>query len=1344
MSDAPINNLPEIVELGDTDNLVVVDNSDPENPVTSRITKLNFEKEIDEFFGPWTANHNAGDKDLFNLNAINDPTDAVPIVQFIAAGVPNAFLKITASSSNTVDIETSPDTANFRIGTSHTGSISIGDPLTTINLFGTLNFTNNIRQTFNPGTNVAGINVGSKSNADPSTGVEGDVYYNLTNDKFRFFENNAWINVVTGTGEFFGAWTATHDMGEQVLEKFGKIQDTGVNNTDGAINLLNTRSIRWMNQLNTNHHTIAFEGDTFELEINQNTEYRWTSTEFNLLGNTVKNMDKIEFATEFFTIQQSSLQLQYDVVTLGSHVLRVDDQPEYTFDEDESDWKGNDFTNFGTIIDEGTFVSTGGAINLLNDRGIHWDNSTQTNFHSLGFITNTFEIALDNSSAYLFSSSSLDVITKAIVGVTNLTLSGNVNFGSATMSIKRDSDTMEFEVPDSSGEYKLHFGGISQYLFTQGLANWNGNSLSGLLNVTLSGNINFPAGIRQTFNPNATTAGLNVGLVSSEPTGAKGDMYYNSSNDKFRVFEDTAWRDMGDVVGAASSTDNAIVRFDGVTGAIIQNSGVVINDTPDILGAQSLQLESRAGLPAGNTVYMTALGDELRLNAPADNIRLTINNVLKVRFGLTGSDFQENTIIGVSSLTQQVSDGTSMFHDYLRLNATPGNGAIIGTTRFRAEDAGGSSQVWGNFRCFIRDDTVGAFGAEVTIGAAHNSTGNLKEYMSFNDNDRDLIRVGSAFELDEITTIPAPVAGRGSIYAKERPPINTGTGIGVSDLYLLDDSGTEKNFEGKPDTQIDVSRFEDLTNALGPDLILPSTKSVTIKFLKGITMTKGFEMGTGAGTRLRIIAPVSGINLFYSGTGSFISNIVSGEPSQTVIIQGINIISTSTGKFLGDFEYTGIFNIESSAIIGFDNLGILKGVGTPNNSQFTVDIATFANNSTGLVIESMGKVNFNGRFLQTSLPVTIPFTNLTLLEDVISSDIEMVDDGAQSGDSLLFIDPNLPNTHNVIVSKSSSITTGGGSDFFQEGVDIPIATVSNVGGLASFNTDYDHNLSIGDKVTLRDFGAVPEYNGIFIVTAETNNTFQTGVPFNMTDNGFVNNRPVPIDSVVVDGSEVTVTTSVDHELFVGQAVVITGTTNYNGTFIVQSIDVPNKEFNIIHADNGTDTGFASKTSLNQTDIRVDGSNNPGIKDSVAAAEIDSNVDITVDVINSNEFVPIQSTPTIVNTFAIDSAIEGFSIDTFTGIVTYIGLDPLTCVVSFQSRVTRITAGTPIVTVALFQNSIHITKTDVNVAAPSEGGIAIYSGGLVDVNTGDTFQLFLASDDGNDITASDLTLTLRKA
>lgn len=44
----------------------------------------------------------------------------------------------------------------------------------------------------------------------------------------------------------------------------------------------------------------------------------------------------------------------------------------------------------------------------------------------------------------------------------------------------------------------------------------------------------------------------------------------------------------GDVTGPGSSTDNAAVRFDGATGKIIQNSGVIIDDSDNVTGVNDL------------------------------------------------------------------------------------------------------------------------------------------------------------------------------------------------------------------------------------------------------------------------------------------------------------------------------------------------------------------------------------------------------------------------------------------------------------------------------------------------------------------------------------------------------------------------------------------------------------------------------------------------------------------------------------------------------------------------------------------------------------------------------------
>jgi hypothetical protein len=70
---------------------------------------------------------------------------------------------------------------------------------------------------------------------------------------------------------------------------------------------------------------------------------------------------------------------------------------------------------------------------------------------------------------------------------------------------------------------------------------------------------------------------------------------------------------VGDVVGPASATDNAIARYDSTTGKLIQNSLVIVDDTGSVTGvnaltAESLTVNNNATLGSSNT-------DTLEVNA---------------------------------------------------------------------------------------------------------------------------------------------------------------------------------------------------------------------------------------------------------------------------------------------------------------------------------------------------------------------------------------------------------------------------------------------------------------------------------------------------------------------------------------------------------------------------------------------------------------------------------------------------------------------------------------------------------------------------------------------------------
>jgi hypothetical protein len=60
----------------------------------------------------------------------------------------------------------------------------------------------------------------------------------------------------------------------------------------------------------------------------------------------------------------------------------------------------------------------------------------------------------------------------------------------------------------------------------------------------------------------------------------------------------------GNVTGPVSSTDNAVVRFDNTTGQVIQNSGVIINDSGEV--TVGVWKGTEVGLPYGGTGASTA------------------------------------------------------------------------------------------------------------------------------------------------------------------------------------------------------------------------------------------------------------------------------------------------------------------------------------------------------------------------------------------------------------------------------------------------------------------------------------------------------------------------------------------------------------------------------------------------------------------------------------------------------------------------------------------------------------------------------------------------------------------
>ena len=102
----------------------------------------------------------------------------------------------------------------------------------------------------------------------------------------------------------------------------------------------------------------------------------------------------------------------------------------------------------------------------------------------------------------------------------------------------------------------------------------------------------------------------------------------------------------GDVVGPSSSTDNAIVRFDGTTGKLIQNSAVTIDDAGNIVSPDSVQFSGTvpATQPVG-TLWFDSSNDSLNLQQ--NNIVQQIGEEIFI-YGRASNDIIDGQVIAVS------------------------------------------------------------------------------------------------------------------------------------------------------------------------------------------------------------------------------------------------------------------------------------------------------------------------------------------------------------------------------------------------------------------------------------------------------------------------------------------------------------------------------------------------------------------------------------------------------------------------------------------------------------------------------------------------------------------------
>ncbi len=136
---------------------------------------------------------------------------------------------------------------------------------------------------------------------------------------------------------------------------------------------------------------------------------------------------------------------------------------------------------------------------------------------------------------------------------------------------------------------------------------WTGTASSGMLKASSQGILaagtkgtdyvdvgtanSWGDGVKQTFNPDATNAGINVGGSATEPSvPAEGDIFYDSATLAVKVYQGAAWVtlgaapatptldevfDAGKIINGANSLANAVQIGDGVTPICLYTDGTL-------------------------------------------------------------------------------------------------------------------------------------------------------------------------------------------------------------------------------------------------------------------------------------------------------------------------------------------------------------------------------------------------------------------------------------------------------------------------------------------------------------------------------------------------------------------------------------------------------------------------------------------------------------------------------------------------------------------------------------------------------------------------------------------------
>ena len=612
---------------------------------------------------------------LTGVASIDTITTSATDLTFAAAGT------ISSTTTNALTLD-SGTTGAVNLGTGANAKIiTIGNDTLATNvniLAGTGNITLGTSDT--TGTLLV---LDTKTDAGNPGGTNGAMYYNSNANKFRCYENGAWKDCDTG-GTLQQAYNAGATITTSGPTDIALTLTSGNFTASGAGAVLLTP---------TSNSSFTSGGI---LTLTAGAASTWSTSGGAL---TVDSAAALNLGTTNATSVS---------ISRGGVLTTVNDG----------------LTVTTTLTASNGMTLTTGALNLTATSGALTLSGMSASSMNFGANALTITSSNFNTTATGINSTAIGTTTAAAGKFTSLTSTGVTdlaNAGASNVTIAT-TGTGTVAIGNATGTFALTSGGglnVTTGGALTGVASIDANAVAQTLTIgnnTGASTLNLKAGTGSILlsglatGTSATFLGLPVKTDAGDPTVTQinGAMYYNSNSNKFRCYENSAWKDC-DTTGAVSADSLDFTEFKD-TMALDASTTIglaTFNLTTNGTGNFSVNNTGTAGItPSGALTLTGGAASTWSTSAGA----LTITSAAAATWGTTAGDLSLQ-VAGTGTANVQIGDGgaASATPDKLVLDigsAEPAgtNGAMYydnGTNKFRCYENG----AWKN--C----DTTGASAA---------------------------------------------------------------------------------------------------------------------------------------------------------------------------------------------------------------------------------------------------------------------------------------------------------------------------------------------------------------------------------------------------------------------------------------------------------------------------------------------------------------------------------------------------------------------------------------------------------------------------------------------------------